>query len=68
MMLICVMVPLDHHQNIHEQQVSSYHLCVHPQWIELPCLGIPDESMAQVQGPMANHKWKQKEVSLGGRL
>ena len=58
MMLTCVTVPLDHHQNVHKQQVPPYHLCVHPQWTKLPCLGIPDESMTQVQGPVANHKQK----------
>ena len=67
MTLTCVMVPLDHHHhhNVHRQWVPPFHLHVYPWWIKLPSLGIQDESMAQVQGPVANHKWKWKEVSPG---
>ena len=60
MLTKCFLVPLDHHQHhvFNTRIVPSFHLHVHLRWIKLPSLEKPDESLAPIKGPLANHQWK----------
>ena len=54
------LVPLDHHQHhvYITRIVPPFHCCVRFRWIKLFSLEKPDESLALIKGPMADHQRK----------
>jgi len=56
----CLLVPLDHHQHHVDitRIISPFHCHVHSRQIKLFSLEKPDESLAPIKGPMADHQQK----------
>jgi len=54
------LVPLDHHQHhvFNTRIIPPFHLHVCPRQIKLPSLEKPDESLAPIKGPVADHQRK----------